>query len=360
MAITAIALLLASSGRQDGMIELGRKFVAGEKLVYVTKAEITDEQRSGDLQTFIPSDQSIMYRHTLDVQKVKADGIAEVMYLRPTMAITMGDTAESGAKTINEKFNWKLLMDISPVNEVLEVKDLSPKKPDAPKKDGGSMWLRKSGIQGSEADGAAIGLLFQFVEEVQRLAFFVGGFETSLDISPRMPFEEIKVGDTWQRTVSATPQKLKGQGEKMGVQRLDYTYSYKGVTKSTEGKDVHRIEAVVKLDTDMAEFARQLTKSSRSSTSLKTVPLKFEAKVKYDLDFKTMHLVKAVAESSGSFAIEVKGVDQPLLEDRFRGRTLVKLESWTKPGAAKPATTKPATSKPGTKSSTKPGSKASG
>ena len=351
MAITAFALLLASSGRQDGMIELGRKFVAGEQLIYLTKAEITDEQRSGDLQTFIPHDESYAYRHTLDVQKVKADGIAEVMYLRPSMSITMGDTAESAAKTTNEKLDWKIQMDISPVNEVLSVKDLTPKKPDAPKKNDGVKWLRKHGVQGSQADGTAVGLLFAFVDEVQRLAFFIGGFDTSLDISPRMPFEEVKLGDTWQRTVSATPQKLKGQGDKMGVQRLDYTYTYKGLTKSTEGKDVHRIEAVVKLDTDMAEFARQLTGTSKAGTVLKTVPLKFEAKVKYDLDVKTMHLLKAAAESSGSFAIEVKGAPQPLLEDRFRGRTLVKLDSWKLPGA---------TPKPPVKPPTKPGKKGGG
>ena len=354
MALSVIALFLASSGRQDTAIELGRKFVAGEKLVYLTKAEITDEQRSGELQTFIPHDESYSYRHTLDVQKVKADGIAEVMYLRPSMAITMGDTGESAAKTTTEKLDWKIQMDISPVNEVLSLKDLTPKKPDAPKKNDGLKWLRARGVQGSAADGTAVGLLFSFVGEVQRLAFFIGGFDTSLDISPRMPFEEVKVGDTWQRTVSATPQKLKGQGEKMGVQRLDYTYTYKGVTKSTEGKDIHRIEAVVKLDTDMAEFARQLTGSSKAGSMLKTVPLKFEAKVKYDLDLKTMHLVKAAAESSGSFAIEVKGVSQPLLEDRFRGRTLVKLESWKLPGATPPVT------KPAQKPPTKGGKKGGG
>jgi hypothetical protein len=352
MALTAIALFLATSGRQAGMIELGRKFVAGEKLVYLTKAEITDEQRSGDLQTFIPHDESYAYRHTLDVQKLKADGIAEVMYLRPTMAITMGDTAAAAAKTTTEKLDWKLQMDISPVNEILSQKDLTPKKPDAPKKNDGLRWLRRHGVQGSQADGAAVGLLFQFVEEVQRLAFFIGGFDTSLDISPRMPFEEVKAGDTWLRTVSATPQKLKGKGEKMGVQRLDYTYTYQGITKSSDGKDVHRIEAVVKLDTDMAEFARQLTGSSNASTSLKAVPLKFEAKVKYDLDLKTMHLLKAAAESSGGFSIVVKGVPQPLLEDRFRGRTLVKLESWKKPGSTEPVA-KP-TANPGKKGGGKP------
>lgn len=353
MVITALALLLAPSGRQDGAIELGRKFVAGEKLVYLTKAEITDEQRGGELQTFIPHDESYSYRHTLDVQKVKADGIAEVMYLRPLMAITMGDTGEAAAKTTTEKLDWKIQMDISPVNEVLSLKDLTPKKPDGPKKNDGLLWLRKHGVQGSQADGTAVGLLFSFVGEVQRLAFFIGGFDTSLDISPRMPFEEVKVGDTWQRTVSATPQKLKGQGEKMGVQRLDYTYTYKGLTKSTEGKEVHRIESVVKLDSDMAEFARQLTGTSKASSVLKSVPLKFEAKVKYDLDVKTMHLLKAAAESSGSFAIEVKGTSQALLEDRFRGRTTVKLETWKLPGTAPVPTKTP--SKPGTPSKKKGG-----
>lgn len=343
MALGAFVLLaLSAQPAQGGSIELGRKFVAGEKLTYFTKASFTQEERSGNLQTFIPSDEEFTYRHTLDVQNLKADGIAEVMYTRPSMKITMGDTHESAAKTMEEKLNWKLLMDVSPVNDVLEMKDLTPKKPDSPKKDGGQLRkLTKAG----QADGVAIGMLFEFVGEVQRLAFFVGGFDTSLDISPRMPFDEVKVGDTWQRTVSATPQKLKGKGDKMGVQRLDYTYTYQGVQKSSDGKDIHRIQAKVKMETDMAEFARQLTGSSKAGTMLKTVPLRFEATVNYDLDLKTMHLLKASAESKGDFAIEVKGAPQPILENRFKGRTVVKLEKWEKPGH-KPAT---APKKPGGK-----------
>ncbi len=319
--VLAFALLLPGTPGQAKPLELLRKFTAGEKLTYFARAQFTEEERSGNLQTFIPSDEEISYRYTMNVQKVKADGIAEILYMRPTMDITQGDTAESTAKKTTEKIDLKYLLDVTPVNDVVSEKDLNPKKT---KENPELLRLLR---QGSQSDGVALGLLFSFVGEIQRLAFFVGPLDSGLDIAPKFPFDEVTVGSTWKKTVGYSPQKLKGQGDKQAVQRLDYTYTYLGVMKNKDGKDIQRIQAKVKLDTDLIEYARQLVGGSSASSFLKTVPLQFEGTIDFDLDMATLHMTKAAAESKGSFSILAKGADQPLLENRFRGRTSVKLEN---------------------------------
>jgi hypothetical protein len=341
--VLAFALFLPGSPGQAKPIELLRKFTAGEKLSYFARAQFTQEQRSGSLQTMLPADEEISYRFSLNVQKVKADGIAEILYLRPTMEIVEGDTADSAAKKTVEKLDLKFLLDVTPINEVVAQKDLNPpKKP----KDKDAQLLRTLGEkvrkQGTQADGVALSLLFSFVGEIQRLAFFVGPLDSGLDIAPTFSFDEVTVGSTWKKTVGYSPQKLKGQGNKQAVQRLDYTYTYMGVMKNKEGKDVQRIQGKVKLATDLIEYARQLVGGSASTSFFKSVPLNFEGTIDFDLDMTTLHMTKAAAVSTGSFAIELKGVDQAYLENKFRGRTSVKLESrllGQPPMDAKPAAT---------------------
>jgi hypothetical protein len=323
--VLAFALLMSGSTVQAKPLELLRKFTQGEKLSYFARAQFTEEERSGSLQTFLPSDEEISYHFTMLVQKVKADGIAEILYQRPTMDIVIGDTAESSAKKMTEKLDLKYLLDVTPINDVVAEKDLNP--PKKPKETPGLKTIREMvRKQGSQADGVALGLLFSFVGDIQRLAFFVGPLDSGIDIAPKFPFDEVTVGSTWKKTVGYSPQKLKGSGDKQAVQRLDYTYSYMGVMKNKEGKDVQRIQAKVKLDTDMIDYARQLVGGSAATTFLKSVPLSFEGTIDFDLDMVTHHMTKAAAVSSGSFSILAKGAEQPILENRFRGRTSVKME----------------------------------
>ncbi len=345
--ILVLAILLSGNTAQAKPIELTRKFTTGEKLSYFARAQFTEEERSGSLQTFIPHDEEINYRYTMTVQKMKADGIAEVLYQRPTMNIVMGDTAQSAAKTMTEKLDLKFLLDISPINEVVGQKDLNPKKPK--KEDGlrNRPELVRILRQGSQSDGVALGLLFSFVGEIQRLAFFVGPLDSGLDIAPKFSFDEVTIGSTWKKTVGYSPQKLKGQGDKQAVQRLDYTYTYMGVMKSKEGKDIQRIQAKVKLDTDLVDYGRQLAGGSSSSSFLKSVPLKFEGVIDFDLDMATLHMVKAVAESKGSFSIQAKGAEQAIMENRFQGSTKVKLEGRSIGAPVEPTPTKPTTVKKG-------------
>lgn len=340
--VLALAVLLHGGSMQAKPVELSRKFTLGEKLSYFARAQFTEEQRSGSLQTFIPNDEEISYRYTMTVQKVKADGIAEVLYLRPTMDIIEGDTAETAAKKTTEKLDLKYQLDVSPINEIVAEKNLNPKKPG--EKDGETRAIiEKIMRQGSRSDGVALGLLFSYVGEVQRLAFFVGPLDSGLDISPKFPFDEVNVGSTWKSTVGYSPQKLKGSDGKSAVQRLDYTYTYLGLMKNKEGKDIHRVQAKVKLDTDLVDYARQLVGGSASSSFLKSVPLGFEGTIDFDLDPTNFHMLKASAESKGYFSIDAKGAEQPVLENRFKGRTTVKLEGRTMTSAtgSTPAATPP-------------------
>ena len=325
--VLALAIYFGSSSVQAKPTELARKFKVGEKLGYFARAQFTEEERSGQLQTFIPNDEEISYHYSMTVQKVKSDGFAEVLYQRPTMDITEGDTAEASAKKTTEKLDIKLQMDISPINEIVQVKDLNPPKK-SKDKDGfmKTPLFKKVMRQGTTADRVALGLLGAYLGDIQRLAFFVGPVESGLDIAPKFPLDEVNIGGTWKGTVGYSPQKLKGQGDKQAVQRIDYTYTYMGPMKNKEGKDIQRVQAKIKLDTDMIDYARQLVGGSASSTMFKSVPLKFEGTVDFDLDPTTFDMIRATAESKGSFAISTKNAEQPLIENRFHGRTSVKLE----------------------------------
>jgi hypothetical protein len=106
--------------------------------------------------------------------------------------------------------------------------------------------------------------------------------------------------------------------------------------KNKEGKEVQRIQAKVIFENDISEYARQLVGASKGAMYIKSAPIKFTGQIDFDCDPATMHLLKATAESNGSFSLNLKGVDMPYVEDRFKGRTTVKLESWIKGGIAKP------------------------
>ncbi|MBS1728033.1 MAG: hypothetical protein JST51_15045 [Armatimonadetes bacterium] len=331
--ILALAVLLHGPAVQAQPVELTRKFSEGEKLSYFARAQFTDEQRQGILQTFIPHDQEISYHYSMSVQKVKA-GIAEILYQRPNMSITMGDTAESAAKTMTEKLDIKMLLGISSINKIVSQKDLNPKKDDDD--DGGGLnrkVVSKVMRQGSQADQVAIGLLINYLGDIERLAFFVGPVDSGLDIAPELPIDEVKVGDTWKATVGYSPQKLKGSEGKLAVQRIDYTYTYLGPMKDSEGKDIQRVEAKVKLDTDLTDYAQQIVGGSKASSYLKSVPLTFEGTIRFDLDPKTLHMIKAFAESKGAYSVNAKGAEQGLLEGRFHGRTTVKMDGHSMGGA---------------------------
>lgn len=325
MALASLASVLllgpqAGAAPPAAPVELLRQFKVGENLKYQVRSLLVLETKRLGAPYFQPSDLEINYDSSLEVKKLKTDGFAEVVYKRPTMDIVEGETAEEERKVNKEKVNMNFALTLSPINEFTNAKDLNPPKP-APRRTGGVKWAA-AGLGGVPQEGASI----PFIGELYRLALFVGSLDTAIDLSPKLPYDEVRPGATWKMTASYQPQTLQGSKGKMAVQRLDWTYTYDGVVTS-QGKKVHRVTGVLKLDTDLGAFFNQASGVTAGQSGLEKVPVKMESKVLFDLDVNTRHTLLAQAETKGTWSIKVAGLDSNLIEEKFTGRTTSTLAS---------------------------------
>lgn len=298
-------------------VALSRKFVRNEKLAYNVNSHITAEVRGKGLDTFIPEDLDIDYGFTYFVEALKADGVALIRFQQPSMTETEGETATSGPKAKVEKSDKVYEMSVSPINELLDTKDITPPKP-TKKKPHSSAFARWAS-PGTYRQAPIFG---DYVGEMHRLALFVG----NLTFAPSLPLEPVKVGDTWKRTASYQPQKLKGS-KKSAVQRLDYTYTYMGPMQ-VDGKSILRIQAKLDLNSDLGDYLRTLMADygmDEKETNIKTMPLHMKATIDFDLDPATRHTLAAAAMSEGGFEINIKDESDPVYEERFKGRTALAL-----------------------------------
>ncbi|MBV6459590.1 MAG: hypothetical protein HONBIEJF_02739 [Fimbriimonadaceae bacterium] len=299
------AALLTFTVAVQEPVQLQRVFSLGEKSSYAVRSTLQVQTKSFQMTEFIPFDIGLEYDFSTEVTKMKADGIAELRYKRPTMTQVDGETFDRPERRHVEKVNLDSLMTVSPINEILSSKDQT-------KKDG--KWMTVSGPPRQD-------ILGSFTQEIYRLALFVGSIDSSLDFNPKLPFEPVKPGDTWKRTAGFSPQQVKGTEGKSAVQRLDYTYEYKG-TMEAAGRKIHRVSATLALDTDAGAYINQLLRRPASETGLKEAKLQLRATIDYDLDLKTCKTLKAVANSEGSVAISVTSVPQgPVVEERLKGTT---------------------------------------
>lgn len=317
--IAALVCSVALLVQAPQPVLLNRKFTLNEVSKYRVAARLQVEERQIGLQTFIPEDEEIIYNFTTTVKALKADGIVDLLYERPSIVVIEGETFESPPIRTEEKINQQVMLTVSPINEVLEFKDLNP-QPTAPaKRVLPANYVYATTVQ--DDIGLALGALIPFIQDMTRLAVLVGGsFESTLDLAPRLPYDEVVPGDTWQRTVSFQPQKKEGQ-ESTAVQRLDYNYTYVGLVDAG-AKKVHRVTAEFTLDSDGADYVFNTYDIDRERAQLSKVPLKLSSKIEFDLDPVTMKTLRAEANAKGSFDIFLKILgDQPLIEVRISGNT---------------------------------------
>ena len=316
----AIASVLTPQAK-DAPVSLGRVFVKNEKLAYEIRSNLHSEHRLRGLETWIPEDLDLNYDFTTVVEDMKADGIAVLHYQRPIMHEIEGETFSAPPKDniVNSNINFRLT--VSPINEILEMKDLNEKGPKASKKGGNFMSLS---VPSRRQEGLA-GVLSQFVSEMYRLSLFAGSFDSALDFAPKTPIDDVKVGDSWKRTVGYQPQKLKGKGDKQAVQRLDYTFTYKGIVDSG-GKKVYRVEGTLDLKTDLGDFVNQMVGMKPEDTGLKKVPLTMKSTIEFDLDMKTKHTLLAEATTVSGFGLFVTDYpDDAVQEDKIKAHTTMRL-----------------------------------
>jgi hypothetical protein len=300
-------------------VTLARVLKKGQKLTYGVTSNMISEERQYGLNTFLPSEQGFEYKFTLDVQQEKADGIVSAIYQRPTFTEVYGETFDRPERRVTADPKMKMLLEITPINEILSMTEI---KPPTPKKKGKAKFMTAS-LNKATAQGDILG---QFMGEVYRLVLFVGSLDSALDFNPKFDYDAVNVGDTWKKTVSYTPQRLKNS-TKSAVQRLDYVYTYKGLM-DVDGKKVQRVTATLKMDTDAGEFVNQMFGMKPSETGLKKLGLKVDASIDFDLDPKTFITLKGTAVSTGSITLELTDLkDQAFQEARLNGKSEIHLIS---------------------------------
>jgi len=102
------------------------------------------------------------------------------------MTEVLGETHDAPAKTRVEKVNMNLLLTLSPINEILNSKD------DNVKKQGRDTVQPTFAVAATRQDIS----LEAFTGELHRLALFLGSLDSSLDFSPKLPYDAVKPGDT--------------------------------------------------------------------------------------------------------------------------------------------------------------------
>ncbi|MBS1714293.1 MAG: hypothetical protein JST30_08135 [Armatimonadetes bacterium] len=318
--ISLIALLLLPG--QDE-VELARKMTTGEKLDYEVRSNLMAEIKAGDMSFFLPQEFDVNYKFSMTFENARPDGFATVLYERPSMTLIDGETAERPPKQTVEKIGWKLRLTLSPINELTDVKDLSEKKKDGKDgKDGkgGNGQLRAVGRLPRSVQDGGIG---RMIQELNSLAMFVGNLDSSLDFSPKLPFDSVQPGATWKKTVSYQPREIKGT-DKQAVQRLDYVYTYEGLADSG-GKKVHRVTAKLDLDTDAAKFINQSMGTKPEESGLKELRLRMKALLTFDLDKDSKATLRAEGASEGGFAIVTTDRDEPVYQEKIKGHTTLRL-----------------------------------
>jgi hypothetical protein len=307
------SLILIPTQPPAAPVALSRSFTLGEKLAYKVTASIRAQERHGLTDTFMPENIDFSYGFTTEVKKLKPDGIVDLMYSRPTFTQEEDEDTDSGPTKKVETVNMAALLTVSPINQILEAKDLTPKS----KKKVDDRFAGNPATKVKQ-----MGQFVSYIGELHRLALFIGSFDSGMDFNPKLPLDKVSVGDTWKQTVSYQPQKIKGDKEgKQEVERLDYVFTYRGLMTS-EGKQVQRVQASLAFSTDLGDFFNQLMDAKPEESHLKKIPMEFKCVIDFDLDPKTLRTLKATAHSEGGFQIWITDLpDRPAEEENFKGST---------------------------------------
>lgn len=305
-----IALALLFRSAQNEAVDLAHLFRKGEKTSFQVQSRLRSEFRPRGTDTWFPDSTDYRYRFDVEVQDVLPQGVAKIRYRRPSITKTFSEQFDRPERTETERVEDDILLQISSANEILDAADVKKPKPTTAVKDD---WHGPLGVI-SQATPE------RFLKTFYGLALFTGSLESSIDFNPRLPFDKVKKGETWKRTATYAPQKLKGSAS-LAVQRLDYAYTYGGVVES-RGRLVDRVSASLHLESDVAAYLHQTYGLEASQTHLRSLPVTLDATMEFDLDRKTHQTLRAEAHSRGEIRVftSESGAD-PSYEERIDGET---------------------------------------
>lgn len=308
-------------------VTLQRTFTLGQKSKYHVEATIENATRrpASGLQTFLPSETILSYDFFTRVKKVEA-GNATMSYYRPYMIETDDNGQPTGPSTIKVKLEMMADLTLSPINAMLDVKQTgSSKKPEIEQIPTPNSFAAPLAATARKQGGDLIG---GFIQQMQQLAVFIGGPQSSLDFKPDLGLTPVSVGDTWKRTVGYEPQRLGGDKGKTQVMRLDITYTYKGST-TYQGKPVLEVDGEIHLDSDVVNYLKDQFKVTSSQTNIKSIPLKLDESLVFYLDPKSMQTIYAKVSSTGGYTITATVAAAPIVETKITGSAEMTLVSNT-------------------------------
>lgn len=293
-------------------VELFRSYRSGEKLTYQFSSQLDVGVRSGEIDVFIPENVKYTYNFTLTTEKEKPEGTADVRFRRPNVTIHIGETFEDPPTKEEVKTDENILFTLSRTNQVLSLKDESPKKKD---KDKGnrSIIATASAVEQQRAQD----VIRSWFQQLFQLAAFVNFY----DLGPLLPGHPVAVGDTWKQTVGYQPMQITAGADKgkpiMG--RLDYEYTYRG-RKELDGKQVVWIVAKLHNESDASPYVASRMGVELEDSPFKAIKLKISAEVEYFLDPVTLITLKVASKSEGNAHVVVEGVEGPIEEVKFESR----------------------------------------
>lgn len=289
-------------------VSLSRIFERGQKAQFKVESTLQTESRHQGISTWFPDSVEYRYQFSTEVETLKPQGSAKVRYKRPILTKVFAEQFDHPERTNVEKVADDILLDISAANEILDAADVKPSLKVV------SNWHTGRDSVTLKADAEDV------LKNLYSLALFTGSLESSIDFNPRLPFEKVRPGDTWKRTASYAPQKLKHGGD-VAVQRLDYTYRYVGRMQS-EGKLVDRVTASLHLDSDVASYLNAKGNSDGEASRLGSLPMELTASMDFDLDTKTHQTLRATANSKGNFKVfTIDSPSEPYYEEKITGHT---------------------------------------
>jgi len=320
---TSASINLKQASSQDA-ISLRRTFTKGMSSEYKVAATVHNEARGRGLTTFMPSDDDINYTFYTKVLSVEA-GNAVIKYSRPTISTLVDDGQSIDPQPHVDKLDQIEELTLSPINEVIDFKDISIKK----KKPGQSNKYVSPSYKRQEVN-AVVEFMAPFIQQVESLSVFIGQADSSVDFAPKFGLEPVKVGDTWKQTVGYEPQDLTNSDKKVKkvIQRLDLTYTYKGA-QTWQGKSVLVVQADLSLDTDLAKYIEDTYNVTAEEIHLSKFPLNLTETMTYYLDPKTLQTLFGTVNSTGGFQLITTDYKDPVFEQKIKGYNEIRLTDST-------------------------------
>jgi hypothetical protein len=312
--ISFLAASLAVLAPANDKVDLVRVFKATDKATFDFVSRMQLDSRQYPVETFIPETDTFLSTFTVQVEKMKPDGVADVRFKRPKLTLRLGETFSSAPKDMVLAKDQNILFTLSRRNQILGVKDETPKPKTDKKPKDEPPPLRSLNGTGLPLNQLDIG---GWMSQLHQLAGFVNFF----DLGPILPNHPVAVGESWKETVGYAPTTVSAgadKGKNINA-RIDYVMTFRG--KDTyNGKPVWKIEGLIKHETDAAPYIADMMGIKLERAPFKEIKLKMDGGVTYFLDISTLEPVRVEATSVGEASITVLEIAGPVYEEKFKSR----------------------------------------